>query len=271
MTQLKRHGCNKYIDYEELATLPLPPARKRFVPMAHKDLYDRTVKNLSMLDYEVVNPKFLTDHTGLKFAASFSVIHPRLTQSDDYSFLIGLVSSNDNTLGSKILAGTDTYLCSNMCYGGSIVLSRKHTRNAGYDINKGLRDFTLNLEDLQKGVFTDYESLKEYDFSSKREVNDFVVQTCERAILPWQHAPKVLEHWNNPEHPEFEERNAYCLNNAYTSHFRTINQFTLPEKTIRLRKFIDEFKRKETTDLATIEHGPGELGEFAQSSSGFTW
>jgi hypothetical protein len=271
MTTLKRHGCNKYIDYEELATLPLPLARKRFVPMAHKDLYDRTVKNLSMLDYEVVNPKFLTDHTGLKFAASFSVTHPNLLLNNDYDMLIALVSSLDGSLASKLLAGHNTYLCSNQYFGGEQLLSRKHTRNAGYDINTKLRDFAFNLHDLQKGIFADYESLKEYDFSSKREVNDFVVQTCEQGILPWQHAPKVLEHWNNPEHPEFEDRNAYCLSNAYTSHWRGINQFTLPQKTIRLRKFIDEFKRKETTNIETIEQGPGELGEFAQRHSGFTW
>ena len=267
---MKRHNCNVYIDYEELATLPLPPARKRFVPMAHKDLYDRTVKNLSMLDYEIVNPKFLTDHTGLKFAASFNVKNNlRLTQSDDYGFLIGIVSSNDGTLSSKLLAGHDTYLCSNKCYAGSVVLSRKHTRNAGYDINKGLRDFTFDLEDLQKGIFANYESLKKYDFSSKREVNDFVVQTCEQGILPWQHAPKVLEHWNNPEHPEFEERNGYCLNNAYTSHWREANQFTLAEKTTRLREFIDDFKQPK--DNGTIEQGSGDVGPLTSEYSGFTF
>jgi hypothetical protein len=268
---MKKHGCNKYIEYEELATLPLPPARDRFVPMAHKDLYDRTVKNLSMLDYEVVNPKFLTDRTGLKFAASFNVKHPRLVQSDQYGFLIGLVSSNDGSLASKLLAGDDTYLCSNQCWDGSIILSRKHTRNAGYDINRGLRDFTFNLEDLQKGVFANYESLKEYDFSSKREVNDFVVQTCEKGIIPWQHAPKVLEHWNNPEHPEFERRDGFCLKNAYTSHFRTINQFTLPQKTIRLRKFIDEFKQPELQHVGSTEPGSEEPGPLTQMYSGFPY
>lgn len=247
---MKRHNCNEYVGYEELATLPLPPARDRFVPMAHKDLFDRAVKNLSMLNYEPVKPKFLVDHTKQKFVATFGVkrnehAHQSLPQNfanNDYQFEVGIINSNDGSMSAKLFTGTRVMVCANGQWSGEVVLSRKHTRNAGYDINRGLRDFVFELENTRRDTFANFDKLKEYDFDSKTEVHDFVVETCKRNILPWQHAPKVLEHWDNPEHVEFKDRNGYSLFNAYTSHWRGANQFSLSDKTTKLRRFIDDYK-----------------------------
>ena len=251
---MKKHGCNLTIGYEDLDTIPLPPARNRFVPMAHKDLYDRTVKNLSMLNYEVSNPHFLVDQSKQKFIATFGVKNNNTDNeyneftNKDYKFEIGLINSNDGSMAAKLFTGTRVFVCANGQWSGEVTLSRKHTRNAGYDINRGLRDFTFDLEDTRKKTFKRFEQLKEYCFDSKTEVHDFVVETCQRNILPWQHAPKVLEHWNNPEHNEFKDRNGYCLFNAYTSHWRDSNQFSLSNKTEGLRRFIDEFKNPENIE-----------------------
>ena len=251
---MKRHNCNEYVEYEDLATIPLPPARDRFVPIAHKDLFDRATENLSMLNYEPVKPRFLVDHTKQKFIATFGIKRgydyvreetdtPDDFANEDYQFEVGLINSNDGSMAAKLFTGTKVFVCSNGQWSGEIVLSRKHTQNAGYDINKGLRDFAFELEDTRRETLANFDRLKEYDFDNKSEVHDFVVETCNRNILPWQHAPKVLEHWNNPEHDEFKDRNGYCLFNAYTSHWRDANQFSLSDKTKRLRSYIDEFKQ----------------------------
>lgn len=252
---MKRHNCNEYVEYEDLATIPLPEARDRFVPMAHQDLYDRTVRNLSMLNYEPVKPQFLVDHTKQKFVATFGIkrnqhAHDSLPQdfaNNDYQFEVGIINSNDGSMSAKIFTGTRVFVCSNGQWSGEVQLSRKHTRNAADDINRALRDFVFDLEDTRRETFASFDKLKEYDFSSKSEVHDFIVETCKKKILPWQHAPKVLEHWNNPEHHEFKDRNGYCLFNAYTSHWRDANQFSLSDKTTRLRNYIDEFKNPEDT------------------------
>ena len=259
---MKRHNCNEYVEYEDLATIPLPPARDRFVPMAHQDLYDRTVRNLSMLNYEPVKPQFLVDHTKQKFVATFGIkrneyAHDSLPQdfaNDDYQFEVGVINSNDGSMSAKIFTGTRVFVCANGQWSGEVQLSRKHTRNAGFDINRALRDFVFELEDTRRETFASFDQLKEYDFSSKSEVHDFVVESCNQKILPWQHAPKVLEHWNNPEHHEFKDRNGYCLFNAYTSHWRDTNQFSLSDKTRRLRTFIDDFKTPEYTGSDSGRH-----------------
>ena len=262
---MKRHNCNEYVEYEDLATIPLPPARDRFVPMAHQDLYDRAVRNLSMLNYEPVKPQFLVDHTKQKFVATFGIkrnqhAHDSLPQdfsNDDYQFEVGLINSNDGSMSAKIFTGTRVFVCANGQWSGEVQLSRKHTRNASFDINRALRDFVFELEDTRRETFADFDRLKEYDFSSKSEVHDFVVETCKRNILPWQHAPKVLDHWDSPEHDEFKDRNGYSLFNAYTSHWRGANQFSLSDKTRRLRTNINDFKQPQ--HAGSTEPRPEEL------------
>ena len=276
---MKRHNCNKYVEYEDLATIPLPAARDRFVPMAHQDLFDRTVKNLSMLNYEPIKPKFLLDHTKQKFVATFGIkrnqnAHKSLNQdfaNNDYQFEVGIINSNDGSMSAKLFTGTRVMVCANGQWSGEVVLSRKHTRNAGYDINKGLRDFVFELEDTRRDTFASFERLKEYDFHSKSEVHDFIVETCKRGILPWQHAPKVLDHWDTPEHDEFKDRNGYSLFNAYTSHWRGANQFSLSDKTTKLRTFIDDFKQPEFQHIGSIERGSREFGDTTTSTSDFTF
>jgi len=248
---MKRHNCNEYVEYGELATIPLPPARDKFVPMAHKDLYDRAVYNLARFDYEPVKPQFLVDHTKQKFVATFGIKKDSQSNefaNDDYQFEIGLINSNDGSMSAKLFTGTRVFVCANGQWSGEVQLSRKHTINAVSDIDSSFINFALGLEDTRQKTFESFEKLKGYDFSSKSEVHDFVVETCNQKILPWQHAPKVLEHWNNPEHHEFKDRNGYCLFNAYTSHWRDANQFSLSDKTRKLRKFINDFKQHETID-----------------------
>ena len=282
-----RHNCNEYVEYEDLATLPLPPARDKFVPMAHQDLYDKAVRNLSMLNYEPVKPKFLVDHTKQKFVATFGIkrgfdyvreeTNKFMNVSDtsdefsnnDYAFEVGLINSNDGSMAAKLFTGTRVFVCANGQWSGEVILSRKHTRNAGYDINRALRDFVFELEETRRDTFASFDKLKEYDFSSKSEVHDFVIETCKRNILPWQHVPKVLDHWDYSEHKEFKDRNGYSLFNAYTSHWRGANEFSLASKTTKLRNYIDEFKQptQEQSYVGSTEPRSGEFGTATWESS----
>ena len=245
---MKKHGCNEIIQYEDLENIPLPPARKRFVPISHKDYFDRAVDNLGMLNYKIKDPKFIADQTRQKLCITFGLINDNLAAHNQYEFLVGLLSSTDSSMAKKLFTGSNTYNCTNQHWDGEIILSRKHTRNAVYDINRGLRDFVFTIADKQREVFANYEKLREYDFTSRSEAHDFVVETCQRDILPWQHAPKVLEHWNNPEHEEFNTRDGFSMVNAFTSHWRNSNPFTLSKKTMELRSFIDEFKNPENLE-----------------------
>ena len=265
---MKKHGCNKLVEYEELATLPLPPARDRFVPLAHKDLVDRAFSSLDILGYTTDGHQFMTNQDGLKFMATFYITHPEDEgnwMTDDYRFKFGLINSNDGSMAAKAITGGDFMACLNEYYTGNIVLNRKHTVNGWGDINRGLRDLAFDLRDIRKKSFEEIEQLKEYDFSSKAEAHDFVVETCKRDILPWQHAPKVLEHWDTPEHDIFKPRNGCSMFNAYTSHWRDTNQFSLVSKTTRLRNYIDEFKQPEYA--GSTEHGSEESSGSDRISS----
>jgi hypothetical protein len=262
------HKGSRSVSYEELKEIPTPLATRTHMPIPHADIVDATTDTIGKLDsYHFSDFKFLVSNDGQKFLGSMSVSSPLWTDSPDYDFKIGILSSHDKTFPLTFFAGTDMFICTNRQWSSSVQLSRKHTPNAWDDIHTNLRTLTFEMDDIRKETVNGFEALKDMDFSSQREVHDFVVQSCQKKIIPWQHAPKVLEHWDNPEHHEFKDRNAFSLFNAYTSHARSSNPFNLASTTSKLRTFIDEFKRPNTDNRTTInvrhnesESTSGEVG-----------
>ena len=195
--------------------------------------------------------------------------HNEFEDSADYMFQGAITNSHDKTLSIRCYFGTKVFVCSNGMWTADHTLSRKHTKNMWEEFSNKVWKLSGQLDTIHDEVVAGFERLKEYDFDSQREVHDFIVQSCQRGVLPWQHAPKVLEHWNEPEHEEFTDRNGYCLFNAYTSHWRGTNQFNLPSKTSRLKDFIDDFKhpKPSTSNGLPTTNGHRELEETTHNFS----
>ena len=244
------HKGSRSITREELSELETPEGTRTHVPIPHHEILNQTQKTLGQLGFLFEDSTQLVSNDNQRFLGSFTVDHPTRNwkENNDYTFKVAVMNSHDKTYPVTLFAGTEVFVCTNGQWSSNVKLSRKHTKNAWDDIFSNLRELAFQMEDIRNEAIDRFESLKEIDFDSKREVHDFVVETCKRNIIPWQHAPHVLEHWDTPEHDEFKDRNGYSLFNAYTSHWRSGNPFDLSSKTTRLRGFIDEFK-----DIGTVE------------------
>lgn len=234
---------SKEVDYEELVSVRTPEGTRTHIPIPHHQILDQTQDTLAKFNYEFSDHTLLLSTDNQRFIGSFTVKSERWSNHlDDYDFKVAVMNSHDKTLSVRFFAGTQVFVCENGQWSSDVMLSHKHTPLAWEAIHAQLRELAFTMDDLRSDTITSFESLKEEDFDSQAEVHDFVVQSCQRKIIPWQHAPHILEHWNNPEHIEFNDRNGYSLFNAYTSHWRSGNPFDLSLKTNKLRGFIDEFK-----------------------------
>lgn len=254
MTIMMEHKGSRCVSRDELLEIKTPERTKTHLPIPHHEILEVAEDMMSKFNYEFSDYTLLVSKDNQMFMGSCTVKSPLwvsngigetedyLHSTDDYDFKIAFTNSHNKTLPVKFFAGTHVFVCTNGQWDADVMISRKHTPGAWADIYIKLRELVFDMSDIRKKVINKFESLKEIDFDSKREVHDFLVQSCERRILPWQQAPKVLEHWNNPEHTEFNDRNGYSLFNAYTSNWRSGNPFDLSSKTQRLRGFIDEFK-----------------------------
>ena len=240
---MKRHGCKVVTTLENLKTVEMPYSTNTHVPIAHDRLFDLVVNTLNTLDYSTDNHQLICSEDGQRFIGTFIVDHPKHEcSSETEEFKIGVLNSHDKSMPAGLITGSNTFVCANGQWSGELTLSRKHTKNAWDDIHYNVRQFVFDLKETRDKTFKQLEDLRSYDFDSQMEVNDFLVQSIERNILAPSLLLQVLDHWKNPEHTEFKDRNGYSLYNAFTSHWRGSNPMTLSRRTTKLRSFIDEFK-----------------------------
>ncbi len=227
----------------------------------HSEIFDRFKEMLELRDYiKIVNPSFVVSSKGngipqQNFMARFEIqklvpkklgrTHNAFGESPNYKFQGAITNCYGKSLDTCCYFGTEVFVCTNGMWWmtGNTQTSQKHAMKTWEDFNSTVWKLSSELDNIYSNVVAGFEGLKEHDFSSQREVNDFVLQSSQRGLLSSADIPKVLKHWNEPEHAEFKDRNAYSLFNAYTSYWRDSNQLVLPGKTMGLRALIMEFKQ----------------------------
>ena len=252
------HKWGKQVTEEEFyKVFPPAPKTSTHFPSKFSDDFDLFKEIMGYRDIQIENIKYWLSNDNMKSLIGFKLDHPEWQYTPDYQLEGGLMNSNDCSIASLLGLGPKVFIFDNGAFISEHKLSRKHTKNHATGFSEQVWEVTKEMGNIKTEIFNKFESLKEMDFSSQSEVHDFVVQSCQNRIIPWQSAPKVLEHWNNPEHFEFKDRNGYCLFNAYTSHLRNTNEFTKSKTTRKLRVFFDEFKNiEDSTNLATIGSRP---------------
>jgi len=273
-----RFGFGREIAYGDLQKTACPQPNNSRTPLPHVDVFDNFKHIIELQDHvKIVNPIFVvSSERGIVpnvFMARFDIekvvpwgggIADHYGVSSDYRFQGAITNSYDNSFGTCCYFGTKVCVCAN----GAWVIKTKMKDSSRVLANSTMEDFgtmvwniSCELDDIYNNVVSGFEALRELDFSSRREVHAFVLQSVQIGVLDIQETAMVLRHWNEPEHAEFRDRNGYSLFNAYTSHWRDSDQFMLPDKTMRLKKFMSEFKQtirinntRERSQVGLVRH-----------------
>ena len=246
-------GRGYEVEYEELKKIKNTTASQ----IQHSDIFKKFKELFELRDYiKIVNPTFVvsSDPRHSNFMARFEiqktlphkskVLSNTFDKSANYKFQCAITNNYGNSLNTRCFFGTEVFVCTNGSWWmtANTQSSQKHTINALEDFNSTVWKLSGELDDIYKNVTREFDKLKELDFSSNEEVAHFVAKSFQRGLLSKIDVPKVLNHWNEPEHVEFKDRNGYSLFNAYTSHWRDLDPFLLPSKTLALKSLMDEFR-----------------------------
>jgi hypothetical protein len=218
---LMAHSGAVKVHRGELISIPTPPQTVSFMPIPHSTLVELVELKLETFGYQIKTAEFAIQDgkldgktlCGAKLFAAFILKHCR----DEYAFALGLRASNDKSMAIEMVAGARVFVCDNMALCGEAdLLWRKHT--------SGLDRYTLRQavgNGVQKAIgrFAGFEMgvnrLKESfitDDQAKANIFDAVV----KGVIPQNFLPKVGQAYFEPPHTEFEPRNMWSLQNAYT-------------------------------------------------------
>jgi hypothetical protein len=150
---------------------------------------------------------------------------------------MGLRNAHDKCFPAAIAFGASVFVCDNLSFSGETQLARRHTKNIFRDLPQVISRTIGQLAD--KWAFQDkrFDAYRDTDISNKEAC--FLVREAYRAgACKKTDAMDILDQWEKPIHPEFEDRNAWSLFNAFTEELKG-NLIALPKRTQALHGLLD--------------------------------
>ena len=234
MSLMLHAGANE-ASFNQVAAVATPEPEGRWFPIPHVALVERTQNALEAVQLEVTDQKFGVWKDGMRF---FGVLELRSRRAD-YSTVVGLRNSHDQTFCASLACGSRVFVCDNLAFSGEIVVGRKHTTNILQDLER------LVMQAIGKLVEANIVQEKRIDAYHDTEIDNqtadhLIMQAFRSKVINVQRIAHVNKNWREPEFEEFEPRNVYSLFNAFTSTMRTQPLLTL-NATPRLHGMLDTY------------------------------
>jgi hypothetical protein len=188
----------------------------------------------------------------------------QLTGGDDFGMVVGARNSHIKRFAAGLVAGSNVFVCDNLCFSGEVSLSRKHTRHILRDLGSVVAKAFGLISSLQKTQEERFSLYKQTELTD-RHANDLLIRAMDCGAIAASKLPKVLEQWRTPNHPEFKDRTVWSLHNAFTEVYKEYSLENVRGKSLRLNGLLDNVAEFQPT--ITIE---GEVVDRREAASGKT-
>ena len=202
----------KYVGRDEIATVPTPTGTTSWKPVPHVDVIDAVTEVVKAHDWQIIDEQFGLAREGQRM---FGVMRINKSSSSEWSRCIGIRNSHDQSLSVGLAAGISVMCCSNLAFGGTMVLKRRHTSRIE------LGDLVLTAVDELEMEFLNLETVSEdlklHEVSAD-EARAVIVRAAEVNVINSCDIVPIFREFQKPCHEEFAEPTRWSLLNAFTEH-----------------------------------------------------
>ena len=202
----------KFVGRDEIALVPTPTATASWKPVPHSEVIDAVTDVVKAHNWQILDEQYGLARDGQRM---FGVMRINKASSPEWSRSIGIRNSHDRTIAVGLAAGLTVRCCSNLMFGGSMVLKRRHTSRI--ELNGLVLEAVKELETEFLTLETVAESLK-IDEVGDDEVRASIVKAAEVQAIPSCDILAVWKEFRNPRHEEFAEPTRWSLLNAFTEN-----------------------------------------------------
>ena len=200
----------KFVGRDEIAMVPTPTATAIWKPVPHSEVIDAVTDVVKAHRWTILEEQYGLARDGQRM---FGMIRINKSSSMEWSRCIGIRNSHDRTIAVGLSAGISVHVCSNLCFGGSTVLKRRHTSRI--ELN-GLVLEAVNALELEFLTLENVAEELKIDELNDDEVRASLVVAAERQAIPSCDILTVWKEFKNPRHEEFAEPTRWSLLNAFT-------------------------------------------------------
>jgi len=201
----------KYVSRDEVAHIKTPSSTDTWRPVPHIDVIEAVTEVIKAHSWDIADERFGLASEGQKM---FGVMEITRSSSPQWHRCIGIRNSHDKSLAVGLSAGIVVLVCSNLAFGGTRLINRKHTSRI--DLNELIDRAVASLEDDFLTTETRCEDLKDEYMKDDDEARSCIVRAAELGVINSSDILPVYREYKEPSHEEFREPTRWSLLNAFT-------------------------------------------------------
>ena len=204
-------GGGQFVDRNTVALVETPAGTDSWKPVPHIEVIEAVSEVVKAHNWTITEEQFGLAREGQKL---FGVMKINKSSSSDWVRCIGLRNSHDKSFSVGLSAGISVMVCSNMAFGGTTVIKRRHTSRIEL---AQLVDVAVNeLENEFLIMESVCEEMKVQYLKSDDEARSRIVRAAEIGAINSSDILPVFREFKDPCHEEFAEPTRWSLLNAFT-------------------------------------------------------
>lgn len=217
MSNLMMSGGGKFVTRNEIALIDTPEATHTWRPVPHIDVVDAVEQTLQKNNLNIVEEQFGLARQGQQL---FGVLKVNSSSNPDWIRCVGVRNSHDKCFSLGLSAGISVLVCSNLCFGGTAVIKRKHTSRI---------DLQMLVEIAASKLYNQFDILERSCNRlrtleiSMDDARIAIVRSAELGVINSSDILPVFREFQNPSHEEFADPTRWSLMNAITE---TVKKYT---------------------------------------------
>lgn len=230
------HAGAGLVDREAVNAVVTPQATKTWTPVAHGHLIDAVENSLTAGGLAIADRSFALTKDGNRLFGLIT-LGRQDNEPGDYAVTIGLRNSHDKAFRLALALGTRVFVCDNLAFSADVVLDSRHTRFIYDRLPRLVADGVAGLVQHRQLQAKRVEHYKALEVRGQSHLHDIVLRAYRAQAIPAQAIVKVIEEFETPRHPEFNDWTGWSLFNAFTE---TAKEFgDLQRRTQRLHGVFD--------------------------------
>ena len=199
----------KFVSRDEVARTDTPCSTATWRPVPHIDVIEAVTEVIKAHNWNIEGEKYGLACEGQRL---FGVMEISSSSSPEWHRCIGLRNSHDKSLAVGLSAGIAVCVCTNLAFGGTTVVKRRHT--SGIVLSELIDRAVASLEDDFLTTETVCEDMKDAYLKNDDEARSSIVRAAELGVINSSDILPVYREFKEPSHVEFRAPTRWSLMNA---------------------------------------------------------
>ena len=201
----------RFVSRDVVARTDTPSSTTTWRPVPHIDVIEAVTEVIRAHNWNIEGEKFGLASDGRKM---FGVMELSSSSSPEWHRCIGVRNSHDKSFAVGLSAGIVVCVCTNLAFGGTTVVKRRHT--SGIVLAELIDRAVASLEDDFLTTESVCEDLKDVYLRDDDEARSCIVRAAELGVINSCDIIPTLREFKQPSHEEFREPTRWSLMNALT-------------------------------------------------------